>query len=234
MVSDARQKSTADKIREFIMAREYKPGERLQEVSLGKRLKVSRTPIREALVVLLQEGLVTYRKNRGYIVREFAMKEVLDSYVVRASIEGLACRLVAENGISDRGRQLMQECLDAGDRMLAGEILDDADLPAWITMNDLYHQTILAESRNTSLQETAARTLSNPFLSSRVVHWHNYRRIYRSHEDHHAIFNAICGRQGARAEAMMREHIYLAIGHIESEYGHLFDPADYQLDEGER
>jgi GntR family transcriptional regulator, vanillate catabolism transcriptional regulator len=217
-----RQKSITDKIREMILAREALPGERLQEVQLSERLGVSRTPVREALVVLEQEGLVTYRPNRGYVVRAFAMKDVLDAYLVRSTFEGLACRVVAEQGISIEGRQTLEECLAQGDEILSvGELVEEA-LPNWRTMNDRFHQTILAESNNAVLIDVASRTLAIPFLSSRVVHWHNYRRIYRSHEDHHATFDAICRRQGARAEATMREHIYIAIDVIASEYGDMF------------
>jgi GntR family transcriptional regulator, vanillate catabolism transcriptional regulator len=221
-VSETRQKSVVDKIRELILSQSILPGERLHEVHLSKTLNVSRTPIREALVVLQQEGLVTYRKNRGHIVREFAMKDVLDAYVVRGTIEGLACRLVAEHGLSEVARERLQSCLDAGDRILSGTRLNDDDLPAWRAMNHGFHQTILLETCNSLLRVLAARTLAIPFLSSRVVHWHNYKRIYRSHEDHHAIFDAICEREGTRAESVMREHIYLAIGIVKAEYGHLF------------
>jgi GntR family transcriptional regulator, vanillate catabolism transcriptional regulator len=217
-----RQKSITDKLREMILSQEALPGERLQEIQLSERLGVSRTPIREALVVLEQEGLVTYRQNRGYVVRAFAMKDVLDAYLVRSTFEGLACRIVAEQGLSSKGRQTLEECLAEGDAILAtGELNDDA-LPCWRSMNDRFHQTILAESNNAVLLDVAARTLAIPFLSSRVVHWHNYRRIYRSHEDHHATFDAICRRQGSRAEAAMREHIYIAIDVIAAEYGHMF------------
>jgi len=188
-------------------------------------LGVSRTPIREALVVLEQEGLVTYRPNRGYIVRAFALKDVLDAYLVRSTFEGLACRVVAEQGISAEARDVLANCLKAGDEILAIGELREEDLPAWRSMNDRFHQTILAESHNSALIDVASRTLAIPFLSSRVVHWHNYRRIYRSHEDHHATFDAICRRQGARAEATMREHIYIAINVISTEYGDMFIPS---------
>src|ERR1700722_5062630 len=218
----ARQKTITDKVREMILSRPALPGERLQEVPLSERLGVSRTPIREALVVLEQEGLVTYRENRGYIVRSFAIKDGFDAYLVRSALEGLACRLVAEQGIGVQARHTLEECLAEGDKILAVGDLNDEALPEWRSMNDRFHQTILAEAQNAVLMDVAARTLAIPFLSSRVVHWQNYQRTHRSHQDHHEVFDAICRRQSARAEATMREHIYLAIDVISAEYGDMF------------
>src|SRR3954471_18017327 len=94
--SAPRSISAADRVRESILTGQFAPGERINEVHLSRALGVSRTPTRAALHALAAEGLVDYAHNRGFTVREFPMQAVLDAYQIRASLEGLACRLASE------------------------------------------------------------------------------------------------------------------------------------------
>ncbi|MEA3066092.1 MAG: GntR family transcriptional regulator, vanillate catabolism transcriptional regulator, partial [Sphingomonadales bacterium] len=103
-----RQQVVVDRLREMILSGEMAGGERLMEVSLSEQLAVSRTPIREALIILAEDGLVEYRPNRGYVVRNFTLSYIMDAYVIRESLEALACRLAAEKGISAAMREEMQ------------------------------------------------------------------------------------------------------------------------------
>src|SRR3954451_12870324 len=97
--SAPRSISAADRVRESILTGQFAPGERINEVHLSRALGVSRTPTRAALHALAAEGLVDYAHNRGFTVREFPMQAVLDAYQIRASLEGLACRLASERGL---------------------------------------------------------------------------------------------------------------------------------------
>jgi len=218
MPATSRQKSTTDRLREMILRGEIRPGEHMQEVPLSAMLGVSRTPVREALIVLGHEGLLIYRPNRGYVVREFALKDILDAYVVRANLEGLACRLLAENGVTGETRATLQECLDRGDEILAPGVLSDQDIEEWRAINDRLHLTILNATMNHTLLDVTGRTLSIPFLSSRVVHWFDFYQVKRSHQDHHVICESIFRGHGSRAEYAMREHIELGKEIIQAQY----------------
>lgn len=200
------------------MGRAFAPGERLYEVPLAKRLSVSRTPVRAALTALAQEGLLVYRPQRGYVVRSFGLKDVLDAYRVRAHLEGLASRLAAEAGLAPPSEAALRDALAEGDRILRLGYLRDEDNEAWRAMNDTFHQTILAASDNASLIDVTRRTLAVPFASTRVVHWHDYEAVKTSHYLHHAILKAIRRREPDRAEALMREHIWTATEIIAEEY----------------
>src|ERR1700733_1387764 len=98
------QQTVADKLREMILRGTYVGGDRLLEVSLSEQLDVSRTPIREAPITLADEGLVDYRPKRGYVVRSFSLDDIMNAYVVREALEGLAVRLLAEKGIDRLAR----------------------------------------------------------------------------------------------------------------------------------
>ena len=87
-----------EKIRDQIVRGDVAPGTHLQENPLSQQLGMSRTPIRTALSSLAQEGLLEYVAKRGYRVKEFTVNEIVDAYYVRATLEGMACRLVAEKG----------------------------------------------------------------------------------------------------------------------------------------
>jgi len=213
-----RQTSVTDAIRRLVMSRAFAPGQHLYEVALAGRLGVSRTPVRAALTALAQEGLLIYRPQRGYVVRSFGLKEVLDAYRVRAHLEGLACRLVAEAGLPAAGADAMEAVLAEGDRILQCGCLRDEDNEPWRAMNDAFHQAILEASGNTSLIDVTRRTLALPFASARTVHWHDYDAIRGSHFLHHGIFKAICRREPERAEALMREHIWTATEIIAAQY----------------
>ena len=91
--------SATERLREAILNGELQPGERINEVHISRDLGVSRTPTRAALHALAAEGLVDYAHNRGFTVREFPLQAVMDAYQIRATLEGLACRLAAERGL---------------------------------------------------------------------------------------------------------------------------------------
>src|SRR5256886_4483475 len=93
------------RIREMILRGELGPGERVAEAPLAELLGMSRTPVRQALPVLAQEGLLTEHQTRGYVVRGFSTADVLDAIDLRGVLEGLAARRVAERGAS---RTLLQ------------------------------------------------------------------------------------------------------------------------------
>ena len=80
-------------IKQLILSGKLRPGQKLAERDLGERLKVSRTPIREALTRLVQDGLVESRPQRGHFVREVDAKTVEDLYDLREMLEKHAIRL---------------------------------------------------------------------------------------------------------------------------------------------
>ena len=85
------------KIRDGILKGEYKENEELRESTIGKKLGVSRTPVREALRQLELEGLVKIVPNKGAYVTGITGKDVKDIYLVRSLLEGLCARWATEH-----------------------------------------------------------------------------------------------------------------------------------------
>ena len=219
-----RQQAVVDRIRELIMDGTFAGGHRLIEVALSEQMGVSRTPIREALIVLTQEGLAEYRPNRGYVVRDVTLPYIMDAYVVREALEGLACRLAAEKGVSRQMRNAMEEILEDGDRLLSGPTLSPAARDPWGEVNHRLHDLIVASADSAALNQALSSATSIAYSSSRVVHWFDEGdaeglfQLRSVHAQHHAIVQAICNGEGYRAESIMRSHIAYAADHIRSKY----------------
>lgn len=218
-----RQQVVVDRLREMILSGEMAGGERLMEVSLSEQLAVSRTPIREALIILAEDGLVEYRPNRGYVVRNFTLSYIMDAYVIRESLEALACRLAAEKGISAAMREEMQSWLEEGDRILATGRLKDEYRAPLREINDRFHRLIMEAADNAVLNQALTTATNIPYSSSRVAHWYKDEdpeglfALRAFHAEHHALFRAICAGQGQRAETIMRSHIANAADQIRNQ-----------------
>ena len=189
-MSTIRQRAVIDKLRDMVMQGVVGAGDHMQEIPLSEMLGVSRTPIREAMVVLANEGLLQYRQNRGYVVRPFTMEEVLNAYVVRESLEGLACRLLAERGIDEGVEGELVAALEDGDRILAAGSLSEDGRRPWGIMNARFHRTILHATGNPALIDAVERVTMIPFSSAQVVHWFDkedvagFERLKLVHEQH--------------------------------------------------
>jgi GntR family transcriptional regulator of vanillate catabolism len=197
-------------LRERILAGDFAPGARMHQVHLSEMLGISRTPIREALGQLANQGLLVYEPNRGYSVRSFSIAEINAAFEVRARLEALACGLCARKGLDRAVLARLAACLSKGDAILAKRVLDPEDLAPYRAMNVEFHETILRESGNPFLDDFVRQCHNVPLASDRVFVWEDFAVIHRSHDDHHRILHAIRMRDAERAEALMREHVTFA------------------------
>lgn len=194
------------------------PGAHLQEEMLAKQMGTSRTPIRAALTALAQESLLRYLPNRGYQVPRFTMNDIVQAYEVRAALEGTAARLLAERGLTAMERDNLERSLTVLDDVLAKGRLVRSDQALWREMNILFHKTLRTATENRFLMEMLETVSNIPMVLNALVQWYDYEQVRNYHADHRAIYEAIRDRQGARAEALMREHIYKARAFVSRSY----------------
>jgi GntR family transcriptional regulator of vanillate catabolism len=198
-------------LRGWILHGRFKPGERIEEIPLAEAIGVSRTPVRAALAALASEGLIDHQPKRGYLVRVFELDVIFAAYEVRAALEGLACRSAAQRGLSDSQIQLLRQCLSDGDRILEKGSLLPEDHEPYQKMNVALHSTLLEASANPWLSRFAEQAHNIPYASDRIVLWEvEHSVILRSHGDHRLIVEAVIAHDSARAEQLMREHVYYA------------------------
>src|SRR6516165_2347582 len=200
------------RIREMILRGELPPGQRMAEAPLAEMLGMSRTPIRQALPALAQEGLLAEHEVRGYVVRGFSAADILDAIDLRGLLEGLAARRVAEQGVSRNVLQALRECLVEGDQILAeGHVADKAEA-LYVDMNVRFHQLIVLECRSPIIQQALERNARIPFAGPQALAVDKtslagmYATLAYAHRQHHYIVSALERGEGARVEALMREH----------------------------
>ncbi len=206
--SVTRSLSVTDWLRENILSGALGPGERLQEVRLSEHLGVSRTPVRAALHSLAAAGLVDYAPNRGYMVRDFPIPEMIDAYEIRGALEGLAARFAAERGLTRDQETALEAALAKGDKALAEAALLGPDfMVQFRDVNVVIHDTVLEAARNRMLAEMIRISYEKPRVSNRIIVTLEIRELERRHEEHHRIYEAIMARDPVRAENIMREHV---------------------------
>jgi DNA-binding GntR family transcriptional regulator len=193
------------------------PGEiRLDERQLSQELGVSRTPIREALSVLEQEGFVRSVPRRGIQVVRKSKREVIEMITVWAAIESMAARLAAS--------RVTQADL-AGLRALVDAFKDDpsAQLTEYSRANMAFHTAIIRLG-GIALMTSLTETLFIHMRAVRAVTMTQDNRARRSIADHRAIIAALAARDADRAERLVREHTMGLAAHVEK-YGDFLDGA---------
>ncbi|QLF71897.1 GntR family transcriptional regulator (plasmid) [Peteryoungia desertarenae] len=202
-------------LRDLVLKGDIQPGERLSEVALSARLDVSRTPLRAALQKLEQEGLVELIPSGGYAVRSFSRQDVTDSIELRGVLEGTAARLAAERGVPPQRIKAISDVLDALDDAV-GVGPDGMDLDRYEALNGKFHRLLWELSGSQIVAKEVSRMASLPFANPNafvnadldVPAFH--RTLLVGQAQHRAIVSAILMREGARAEALAREHARLA------------------------
>lgn len=202
-------------VRDLLYAGAYKPGERLSEIALSDRLGLSRTPIRAALARLEQEGMVELIPSGGYAVRSFSAADIIDAIELRGVLEGTAARLAAERGVSDGYLDAVFRTLSELDDIVAPPV-EDLDFERYHECNAVFHDQLKNLSGSKIIREEIERVTNMPFADPSAflkaqVDFPEFRASLLVGQEHHrAIIDAVANREGARAEALAREHARLA------------------------
>ncbi|MQQ33054.1 FCD domain-containing protein [Pseudomonas sp. SZ57] len=208
-------------LRKMIASGELAAGERLMEVPTAELFGVSRMPVRMAFRTLEQEGLLVPFGGRGFQVRSISPMEIAGAVDVRGVLEGLAARQMAERGVTQEARDELEACLVQGDAVFEKGHVTEDDLEVYHDMNMRLHRVIVEGSGNRAIADALSRNDHLPFASvtALAVDRDNlireYRRFNFAHMQHHAVVDALVNGQGARAEAIMREHANATLRYAE-------------------
>jgi GntR family transcriptional regulator of vanillate catabolism len=211
------------RVREMILKGEFAPGERVSEAPLTGRIGVSRTPVRLALERLAHEGLLEPYPTGGFIVRRFTLDDVWDGIEVRGLLEGAAARLAAERLDNDSQLDTLRRTQREMDAL--GEPTSET-FPGYLTLNEQFHSEVLRLAKSEMVKQALDRLLSIPLasrgalvsLQSRFPEASDVFIVGR--DQHLRIIEAISRRQGARAEAIAREHAQITRRALEFAVAH--------------
>lgn len=190
----------AVRLRQRIVEGHLAPGAKLNERELSESLKVSRTPLREAIKMLAAEGLVELLPNRGAVVAQMSEQDVVDTFEVIAGLEGQSGELAAQR-ITDAElaeiRALHYEMLAAYTRR---------DLPTYYRLNAQIHTLINAAARNAVLTQTW-RTVNARLQALRFRSNVDEAKWKRAVAEHERMVELLARRDAAGMRALMVEHL---------------------------
>jgi len=191
-----------------IMSADLAPGASLNELEIAEALGISRTPVREAIRKLEQEGLAMRYPNRGAIVTKLSMKDVLEIWQIREILEPAACRLAAS--------RIDHEALERVERVLLGlrgRQAGPEDYEAFLRSDLDLHGLILEASSNATLRQVLDM-LNERIVQVRVVT--SPLRFQSSVNEHIEIVKALRARDAGGAAPAMRRHLANAREHLVS------------------
>lgn len=207
------QSAVLGKIREMILQGRLAPGERLSEASVADMLGLSRTPVRQALPVLAGEGLLVESGARGFAVRAFTFREVVEAVELKGVLEGHAARKLAERGAPRALLRALRERLADGDEILSAGVLGEAEARAYGVMNGAFHALIVEGAGLDFVSDALVRIHGIPFADPAVIAFDKrdaaqmYGDLAYAHRQHHEITAALDAGESARVEALLREHV---------------------------
>ncbi len=193
-----------DAVLEAIRRGDYVPGARLREEEVGARLKLSRTPVREAFRRLESDGVVEHRPRAGAVVRQLSHTEVVELYEMRVVLERTAAEMAAKHGTEAEFDTLAEL-----NRQIAGERENPARAAA---INQEFHQGLYLACRNRFLLD-AARGLNNALLLLGPTTFTDTTRIDTVVKQHAAIIEALDAGDAEAAGAAAEAHLQTSLRH---------------------
>ena len=192
---------TYDIIKNMIIMREIEPGKKINEEHLAKEIQVSRTPIREALCRLENEGIVKIIPRRGAFVADLTEINVSEILLIREVLEGLAARLATEN-MDEKTLEKLKKALEK----VSAVPEKDSDLIDYTRSEVDFHALLLSASNNQMLKnmmEIVNAHLQIIRLRTVVIP----ERAQKTVKEHHQILKAIENGDAGAAEELMRKHV---------------------------
>ena len=203
-------------LRERILQGQFPSGERLTELGLSSLLQSSRTPVRLALERLANEGLLDVIATGGFRVHSFSLAEVWDAIEIRGVLEGTAVRFAAER--LERAEEL------ASVKGLVSKATLDIPITfegfaRYLEMNKTFHRELWSLARSPSLFRELEHICKIPFAAPDALVFTIADReestAFVAAEQHRAIVEAIENHEGARGEALAREHSRISRRNLE-------------------
>jgi DNA-binding GntR family transcriptional regulator len=189
-------------MREALRSGAFRSGEHLREADVARRLRISRTPVREAFHRLVAEGLLNVGRWNGVVVAELSADELVQLYAVREALEGTAARLAAEHATAAEIKRLLE--------IANAEAAAKADPNRLVIINSELHQTIYAAAHNRYLLQ-ALNTVVDTLGLLRHSTFLLPGSIELAHREHLKIIATIRKHRPDDAEELAREHIRHAL-----------------------
>lgn len=199
----------AMRIREAILQGQLAAGQRLKEEQLSRELEISRTPVREALLILQAEGLVVLESKRGATVRSYSVEELDDMYQMRALLEGAAARQAAMR-VTDEDLEILEASCERFRKLCASE---SAETHEFVDENMLFHSRIVEVTGSRRLNDAVREMIQLPLVYKAYI-WYSPQQKRLSEHYHSELVRVLGAHDSERAEMIMKEHVYEGRDHL--------------------
>ncbi|WET76550.1 GntR family transcriptional regulator [Amycolatopsis sp. QT-25] len=197
-------------LRDAIVRGEFRPNQRLVESEVCESIGIGRTPVRGALQMLEDQGMLV-KQRQSWTVREFSAADIRDVYETRMALEGYAARLAAHRA-GDAELAAVMAVLDEHAHL---ELLPPEEQ---VTLNSTFHDAIARASGNDHLIRLIGRNRQFSFDFNAARRWsiEDYRA---GHQEHRDIAEALLRRDADGVEDLVREHYRVAMEAFVSQLG---------------
>ena len=195
--------SIATTLEAEILLGQVAAGSRLDEAALARRFGVSRTPVREALQIIVARALAVRQPYRGVVVSDISPERIDQLFEAMGEIEALCGRFAAQRMTMEERAALLNQ------HEAMARLAETGDAAGYEEANTLFHQMIYTGSHNEDFAEMAEamRLKLSPFRRSQLA---DAGRMARSTVEHTQIVEAIIERDGQAAERALRRHLLSA------------------------
>ena len=192
-------------IHEGIVNARYAPGQHLKEEELSAEIGLSRTPIREALRRLANEGLVVFARNQGTFVTTFEDDDIDEIFQLRAMLEAHGVRRAARR-ITAAQLARLEAIADEMDALEAGRRGGDS-VYRFNAVNGEFHKVILEASESERLRKLLSSIIDIPLILMKHYNWRTRVNLARSCLHHRELIAALRARDENWAGSMMAAHV---------------------------
>ncbi|WP_299280961.1 GntR family transcriptional regulator [uncultured Tateyamaria sp.] len=187
-------------LRQMIFAGDLTPGSDHLETELAEKLGMSRTPIREAALMLQAQGLVELRPRRGIRISPVSAQDMSDIYDILTELESLAAARAAEAGYSAADLETLAAAIADMDACLKQD-----DLRGWAEADDRFHRELVRLGRNARLSMIVS-VMRDQVRRARATTLFIRPRPAQSNADHRAVYDAIAQGDASRAHDTHHAH----------------------------
>lgn len=196
------------KLRWMILKYDLKPGDKIIEANIAKQFNVSRTPVREALHRLEEEGLIEILPRRYCLVKGITIDSIHEINLIRAKLEPEAA-IIATHNLSAKDLENLESVLHS-----ATEAFENKNVESLITLNDEFHNIII-EAANLPRISKLLDNLQDYFMLFRYSYMEKRELAKRTIVEHEEILEALKLRNKVLVEKVYKKHVY---GILDYEY----------------
>jgi DNA-binding GntR family transcriptional regulator len=199
-------------LKDAIIKGDLKPGEKLAEEEIAKKLDISRTPVREALHKLAALGFVKIYPNQGIFVNQISIEDLKEVVQIRAILEGFATG-VATNLITNKEIISLEKIIEKTKSLCKDKVIDKDNVIKYCNYDVEFHNLIMEIARNKRLINIL-NNLSDLTKNFRIMSFEIPGNIEYSLQSHIKIIEALKSGDSKSAELLVQEHIFDSINKV--------------------